>query len=173
MRDGQFMTGEGQTVSGEGRREVMREAELLLKIHVQCGEAVLVEGHTKDILMIPFSGKAEGPYFTGRILGEGMDVQKAGKDGKRILSARYVLEGQDFTGQKCRIFIENQGCQGEIYRPFIVTDSQALAGWEEEELWDTVEGIPGGVCVRIFRSREILAQFAGSVYNDRSDRGAV
>ena len=157
MREGQFMTGEGQTVSGEGRREVMREAELLLKIHVQCGEAVLVEGHTKDILMIPFSGKADGPYFTGRILGEGMDVQKAGKDGKRILSARYVLEGQDFTGQKCRIFIENQGCQGEIYRPFIVTDSQALAGWEEEELWDTVEGIPGGVCVRIFRSREILA----------------
>ena len=67
------------------------------------------------------------------------DVQKAGKDGKRILSARYVLEGQDFTGQKCRIFIENQGCQGEIYRPFIVTDSQALAGWEEEELWDTVD----------------------------------
>ena len=92
---------------------------------------------------------------------------------RSILSARYVLEGQDFTGQKCRIFIENQGCQGEIYRPFIVTDSQALAGWEEEELWDTVEGIPGGVCVRIFRSREILAQFAGSVYNDRSDRGAV
>ncbi len=82
MREGQFMTGEGQTVSGEGRREVMREAELLLKIHVQCGEAVLVEGHTKDILMIPFSGKAEGPYFTGRILGEGMDVRRRGKTGK-------------------------------------------------------------------------------------------
>lgn len=171
--------GYGKTGKGFGMKEEQAEKgtgraqELLLKIEVQCGQGVSVHGHGRDIWMIPFSGKADGPYFTGQILGEGMDVQKIEKDGKRILSARYVLEGEDFTGQKCRIFIENQGCGEGVYRPLIVTDSEALAGWEEEELWDTVEGIPGGVCVRIYRSREILAQFARSVYNGRSDGGGL
>ena len=83
-----------------------------------------------------------------------MDVQKLGRDARKLLSARYVLEGEDFTGQKCRIFIENQGYQGEVYRPFVVTDSEALAGWEEEELWDTVEGTADGVCVKIYRAAD-------------------
>lgn len=142
---------------GEDRIEKTAEkkGELLLEIEVQCRQAVSVHGHGRDIVMIPFSGRAKGPYFTGRILGEGVDVQKTERDARRLLSARYVLEGEDFTGRKCRIFIENQGYQGEVYHPSIVTDSQALAGWEEEELWDTVEGIPGGVRVRIYRRQDL------------------
>lgn len=138
-----------QAEEGQGKR-----AEMLLKIQVQCKEAVSVRGRCGDIVVIPFSGSAEGPYFSGRILGEGVDVQKLGRDARKLLSARYVLEGEDFTGQKCRIFIENQGYQGEVYRPFVVTDSEALAGWEEEELWDTVEGTADGVCVKIYRAAD-------------------
>ncbi len=154
MRDRENQEGN----AGAGRQNAAEEgqektAELLLKVEVQCGEAFSVSGQDRDIVMIPFSGTAQGPYFNGRILGEGVDVQKIDKNGKRVLSARYMLEGEDFMGQKCRIFIENEGCPGEIYRPLLVTDSQALAGWEKETLWDTVEGIPGGVCVRIYRGR--------------------
>ncbi len=110
MREGQFMTGEGQTVSGEGRREVMREAELLLKIHVQCGEAVLVEGHTKDILMIPFSGKAEGPYFTdsGRRNGCPEGGERREKDSLRQICAG----GSGLYGTKMPYIYRESGMSG-------------------------------------------------------------
>ena len=46
--------------------------ELLLEIHVTCREAVSVEGGSRKIVMVPFDGQAEGPLFTGRIIGTGV-----------------------------------------------------------------------------------------------------
>ena len=70
---------------------------------------------------------------------------------RTLLSARYMLEGTDAAGNACRIFIENQGSWQEGFTPRIVTDSSLLKELETAELTATVDGIPGGVLVRIFR----------------------
>ena len=41
--------------------------ELLMEIRVTCHEPVSVEGATRKIVMIPFTGEASGPYFNGRV----------------------------------------------------------------------------------------------------------
>ena len=128
--------------------------ELILQIKVVCEEALTVKGHTRDIVMIPFSGTATGPDFTGKIIGPGVDTQKIVQNGTPALSARYMLEGTDKAGNACRIFIENEGNWGGEFHPLIVTDSPVLKDWETARLRDTVEGIPGGVMVSVFRILE-------------------
>ena len=129
-------------------------SSLFLEIRVACGEALSVKGRQMSVVMIPFTGVSEGPYFFGKTLGTGVDTQKIGKDGSFLLSARYMLEGQDASGNACRIFIENQGEWGAELMPKIVTDSQLLARWEDADLYATAEGIPGGVIIRIFSRGE-------------------
>ena len=125
--------------------------DLLAEIRVECSEAISVKGQETTVVMIPFTGIADGPYFRGRTVGSGVDTQQIGKDGVTRLSARYMLEGTDAAGNACRIFIENRGSWQEGFTPRIVTDSTLLKDWETAELSSTVEGIPGGVLVRIFR----------------------
>ena len=125
--------------------------ELLMEIRVTCHEPVSVEGATRKIVMIPFTGEASGPYFHGRVTGTGVDTQKIEKDGSIMLSARYMLEGTDGAGNACRVFVENQGNEQEGFVPRIVTDSPVLKHWEEAELVSTIEGIPGGVMVRVYQ----------------------
>ena len=125
--------------------------ELLMEIRVECGEAVSVRGQKTTIVMIPFTGTTEGPYFQGKTVGSGVDTQRIGEDGAARLSARYMLEGTDAAGNACRIYIENEGNGQEGFIPRIVTDSPLLKGWETAELGATVDGIPGGVLVKIFR----------------------
>ena len=125
--------------------------ELLMEIRVECGEAVSVRGQETTVVMIPFTGTTEGPYFRGKTVDTGVDTQRIGEDGIARLSARYMLEGQDAAGNACRIFIENQGSWEDGFTPRIVTDSPLLKDWETADLGATVEGIPGGVLVRIFR----------------------
>ena len=124
--------------------------ELLLEIHVTCREAVSVEGGSRKIVMVPFDGQAEGPLFTGRIVGTGVDTQTI-ENGGITLSARYMMEGKDAEGNPCRIFVENQGNRESGFHHMIVTDSALLREWETAELSATVEGAPGGVTVRIYR----------------------
>lgn len=128
--------------------------ELLLEIQVRLLEAMRVKGAEREIVMIPFTGTAKGPLFTGEIIGPGVDTQNVGPDGKAFLSARYMLEGRDQSGRSCRVFIENQGAFEKGFTPRIVTDSPLLAPWERAKLCATVEGAPGGVLVRIFREKE-------------------
>ena len=128
--------------------------EPLLEIRVRLLDALHVKGATRDIAMLPFTGTAGGPWFTGSVIGQGVDTQKIGKDGKAVLSARYMLEGTDKSGRKCRIFIENQGSFDTGFRPVIVTDSALLASWETMPLSASVESAPGGVLVRVFREEE-------------------
>ena len=125
--------------------------DLLLEIQVNILDSLQVKGGARDIVMIPFTGTAGGPWFTGKIIGSGVDTQKISKDGKAVLSARYMLEGTDKSGQACRIFIENQGSFDTGFKPQIVTDSALLSVWETADLYATVEGAPGGVLVRVFR----------------------
>ena len=99
--------------------------------------------------MIPFTGTVDGPFFKGKTVGTGVDTQKIGTDGTFLLSARYMLEGTDAEGNACRIFVENQGNEQAGFVPRIVTDSPLLKKCEKKDLYATLEGIPGGVTVRI------------------------
>ena len=126
------------------------EKELLMEIRVAIEEAITVEGKEKKIVMIPFTGEASGPYFTGKVIGKGVDTQTIGKDGRARLSARYMLEGRDCEGNACRVYIENEGTWEDGFRPTIITDSPVLSSWEDTEQRAEVEGIEGGVMIRIY-----------------------
>ncbi len=126
-----------------------QNSELLLEITVACEEPVSVKGQETTVVMIPFTGTVNGPFFKGKTVGTGVDTQKIGTDGTFLLSARYMLEGTDAEGNACRIFVENQGNEQDGFIPRIVTDSPLLAAWEKKELYSTLEGTPGGVTVRI------------------------
>ena len=131
--------------------------ELILQIDVTCTGAEAVDGHLKKVVMVDFNGTTEGKYFTGKVIGTGVDTQKYPKDsngnfieGAGTLSARYMLEGKDYTGQSCRIFVENNaGPDGWI--PTITTDSNALSAWENEKLRSSVDPTEKGVLVSIYK----------------------
>lgn len=125
---------------------------MLMEIRVRCMEPVSVEGKKKKIVMIPFTGEASGPYFSGKVTGTGVDTQRIDPEGNVTLSARYMLEGKDSSGNACRVFIENEGSRDTGFRPTMVTDSPALAEFEEIPMTAEIEDIEGGVMVRIYRS---------------------
>ncbi len=87
----------------------------LLKIDVTCKEPLSVKGHTRDIVMIPFTGVVTGSGFTGKVIGEGVDTQKISTHGECFLSARYMLEGTDATGTPCRVFYREPGKQQDRF----------------------------------------------------------
>lgn len=124
--------------------------QLLLTIDVKCLDGVTVEGHSQTVVLVPFTGKAKGDFFNGEIIGSAVDTQRYKKDGTNSLSARYMIEGFDFKGKKCKIFVENN-VSGESWKPSIVTDSEVLKDWESSNLRSTVEGVDGGVIVKIFK----------------------
>lgn len=126
----------------------------ILIIHVICEEAFSVTGSKSDVVMIPFTGTAEGPLFQGKIIGTGVDTQKIPKGGRAFLSARYMLEGKDFEGRECRIFIENQGEDMNCCTPKVVTDSAALAELEDLPLKAVVTPSEGGVTVKVYKEDE-------------------
>lgn len=128
--------------------------EKIMEIEVALTGSQTVEGQAYKICMLPFTGVARGRYFTGRTVGEGVDTQKISKTGKVLLSARYLLEGTDYQGNSCRVFVENNGCEENgtiICRPQIVTDSLVLKEWETADLCAQVEGAENGVLVSIYR----------------------
>lgn len=124
--------------------------QILLTIDVKCLDGVSVEGHSQTVVLVPFTGKAKGDFFNGEIISSAVDTQRYKKDGTNSLSARYMIEGFDFKGKKCKIFVENN-VSGESWKPSIVTDSEVLKDWESSNLRSTVEGVDGGVIVKIFK----------------------
>ena len=124
--------------------------ELLLTIDVKCLEPLCIDGKNQKVVMVPFTGVAKGEFFNGEVLGNGVDTQRYKKDGTSSLSARYMIEGTDYKGEKCRLFIENN-VNGDSWVPTITTDSQNLKEWEDDKLCSTVEGAAEGVTVKIFK----------------------
>ncbi len=126
-----------------------------LTIKVICTATDEVVGNTSIRRMIHFIGEADCKNFKGKILDGGVDTQKV-YDGKTFLSARYMLEGTDFEGNTCKIFIENngEGKTGEelITIPSVTTDSKALAYLETSVLNGTIEPWEKGVIIHIFRT---------------------
>lgn len=106
----------------------MDNLETILILDINCKEIYEVKAEDKTIIQILFDGNASGDYFTGEVLPGGVDTQKGNpKDGTGRLSARYILDGKDYTGEKCRIYVENEADFGSsVTFPSIVTDSKAL-----------------------------------------------
>lgn len=125
--------------------------ELLMEVKVQVENGYSCEGHRMNIVMLPFTAVATGRYFQGETLGQCVDTQKIipGKAG--FLSARYLLQGKDYTGAECKIFIENNGDDWSHLNPTIITDSEALKSWEEDLIYDTAQICEGGVIIRFYR----------------------
>lgn len=124
-------------------------SELIMTISVRIYEAQALEGKNSRVVMIPFSAEATGEYFKGKTVADGVDTQIATKE-CFSLSARYMLEGVDRSGRKCRLFIENNGTGLEDCRPKVYTDCEELSFLENTELKATVECVENGVVVSIF-----------------------
>lgn len=123
--------------------------ELIATINVTTYEAQTLEGGNSRVVMIPFSGEATGKYFNGKTIANGVDTQITTVDGFS-LSARYMLEGTDRCGERCRLFIENNGTSLDNCVPRIYTDSEDLAFLESEKLTADVKCVENGVVVRIY-----------------------
>ncbi|RUS46067.1 DUF3237 family protein [Cohnella sp. AR92] len=133
--------------------------EEILTVHVKIGKTTELRNSDGDsVVMILFTGHATGNYFEGIVLDGGVDTQVIGKGGDRhTLSARYILQGRDHTGQPCEIYVENNGnfnkdLRNALFRtsPKIITNSQALSFLHHALL--VGEGLPteSGVDIKIF-----------------------
>ena len=122
-----------------------------MKINVNITESVNVCGSYMDCSLVSFTATAEGKYFSGKTIGAGVDTQKTDKIGTTLLSARYMLEGVDYSGLKCRVFIENNSDIHGKCSPAIVTDSMVLAYLQNSKLSAEISPAENGVCVEIFK----------------------
>ncbi len=129
--------------------------EEILTVDVALDSVLEVKGQKGEACMILFHGSSDCKNFKGKVLPGGVDTQKEMSGEKRLLSARYILEGTDCDGENCHIFIENNGtveANGEITTtPVILTDSKALSWMENVDLYGTVTGIDGGVKIAIYK----------------------
>lgn len=109
--------------------------EEVLTVHVVIGKTINLRNDDGDsVVMISFTGHVTGKYFEGSVLEGAVDTQIIGRFGDRhSLSARYMLQGTDHTGQACEIYIENNGdihksSENVLFRtsPRIITNSKAL-----------------------------------------------
>ena len=112
------------------------KSEPVLEICVQTDPdgTVTLSGEIGVVKMIPFKGIAQGPIFNGIVEPCGVDTQITNQNEVRHMSARYMLTGQDKTGQACHIYIENNGWFTDGARPVpfktvptFITDSKTLA----------------------------------------------
>lgn len=132
--------------------------KLILQINVEINgaEVSALKAGGLEVVMIPFSGTAEGEIFNGVVCKGGVDTQRVNLSGVRHMSARYMLDGEDKAGNKCKIFIENNGWFDSISMPFktvptFITDSPVLAPYLHQNKFRG-EGHPAqnGVCIKLF-----------------------
>lgn len=135
--------------------------EEVLTVHVKILKAIQLQNSDGDtVVMITFTGEATGKHFNGVVLDGGVDTQIIGQHGDRhSLSARYMLQGKDDTGQNCEIYIENNGDfnkglpDGLLFRttPKIITNSKSLSFLNSDVLIGEGYGAENGVDIKIFR----------------------
>lgn len=135
--------------------------EEVLTVHVKIGgKSELRNDRGDSVVMITFTGHATGRYFEGNVLDGGVDTQIIGQSGGRHrLSARYILQGRDYTGQSCEIYIENNGMfnsnpDGVLFRthPVMITNSEALSFLNDAVLIGEGRGTDTGVEIKIYRA---------------------
>ena len=124
----------------------------ILTVEVSLDKVYEVNSPEGSACMILFHGESDCENFKGTVLPGGVDTQKQPTGGVRSLSARYILEGTDYTGEPCHIFIENNGTitpDGQMKtKPVIYTDSKALSWMMSADISGTVT-IAGEAAVHI------------------------
>jgi len=108
-------------------------------IEIHNGRISNMEATNGRVCMIPFGGRVESDLFKGEILPGAVDVQVENAAGIRHMCARYMFEGEDYTGTKCRLFVDNNGYfepESKNKGPFktcptFMTDSKALSVYLE------------------------------------------
>ena len=140
------------------------EKKLILEIRVTIdrNEISRLTGPGGSVVLIPFGGTVSGEIFQGRVCPGGVDVQRVNLSGVRHMFARYMLEGSDYTGAACHIYIENNGWfdNGNVSATFrtvptFITDSPALAPYLHRNCF-VGEGTPDeqGVVIRLYEVLE-------------------
>lgn len=131
----------------------------LFTVCVRITDTHFLKSRAGEINMIVFDGTCEAPFFKGYILSGACDTQKYIIGHRGMLSARYMLEGEDEYGQPARIFIENNACLSDDGQwkttPVIYTDSPALSWLEKERLTGEIEGKEDGVLIHFYREDDI------------------
>ena len=136
------------------------EKVLELKIAKTIPPQTMIQDKGNSIRMVPFIGKASGSYFTGQVQPGGVDTQITSPDGQKNISARYLLEGTDYTGAPCQIFIENNGRKVKEVKnnvtfwthPTIITNSPALNFFNDDFIIGQGVKTPEGTVISFYRA---------------------
>ena len=122
----------------------------IVTINVNITGMQRVSTSEKTVTQVIFDGSAEGEYFNGTILPGGVDTQINVPE-KGTLSARYMLEGKDNSGDNCKMYISNDAIKNcNITTPQIFTDSENLRWLNEAELRGELTIVENGVQIEIF-----------------------
>ena len=125
----------------------------IMTVNVEITGSQSLGGEDYSVSLLHFHAEAEGELFNGSTTRDGIDTQTF-IGGKFNMSARYMLEGKDFEGNDCKVFIENSGSTLSDLTPKIVTDSEALRFLQEQELYAQGESIGDGVIIKIYKQGE-------------------
>ncbi len=129
----------------------MEHSMEILKLHINLTEINEVVSDEVTAKMLLFDGTCEGKYFNGDILHGGVDTQIIPNEGSGTLSARYILQGTDYEGNSCKIFIENNAVLGAPNtNPQIITDSKALKWLEKTALTGRITNEDGELIIYIY-----------------------
>ena len=125
-------------------------------VSIEGKDVSFLKGPAGEVVMIPFGGTVQGEIFNGVVCPGGVDCQRVNLTGVRHMCARYMLEGTDSAGEKCHIFVENNGWFTGMQSPFqtvptFITDSKVLAPYLHQNKFRG-EGHPreGGVTIKFF-----------------------
>ena len=125
-------------------------------VTIEGKDVSFLKGPAGEVVMIPFGGKVQGEIFNGVVRPGGVDCQRVNLTGVRHMCARYMLEGTDSAGEKCHIFVDNNGWFTGMQSPFqtvptFMTDSKTLAPYLHQNKFRG-EGHPreGGVTIKFF-----------------------
>jgi len=147
--------------AGKGNCYMSENKKLILTVHVHIdrSEITSLNGPGGEVVCIPFGGTVSGDLFSGHVCPGAVDVQRVNLSGVRHMCARYMLDGVDYMGKPCRIFVENNGwftqdlTPGTAFRtvPTLITDSQALSPYLHQNRF-AGEGSPSpdGVTIRLY-----------------------
>ena len=84
---------------------------LIMTFHITIDRNAVSEVRTAGRMakIIPFAGFVDSEHFKGKVLPGAADVQTTDAAGIRHMCAKYMFEGTDAEGRKCRLFVENNG----------------------------------------------------------------
>ena len=80
-----------------------------------------------------------------------MDTQTIYPNGMGSLSAKYTIDGIDYKGQKCKLYIDNVAKLGDNKTtPTIITDSLDLSFLNYKEMYGEIVWVDNQMYINIY-----------------------